>query len=36
MEGVGCDTIVGRLGSYKSIKCFVSLEVGKESMVESC
>ena len=24
----------GRLGSYKSVKCFTSLEVSKESIVE--
>ena len=25
----------GGLGSYKSVKCFISLEVGKESTVKS-
>ena len=35
MEGVGGDTIVGKLGPYKAVKCFASLEIGKESTVKS-
>ena len=36
MKGVGCDTVVGGgSGPYKSVKCFESLEVGKESAVKS-
>ena len=35
MKGVGCDTVGGGSGPYKSVKCFESLEVGKESTVKS-
>ena len=35
MERVGGDAIVGKLGPYKSVKCFALLEVGKESTVKS-
>ena len=34
-KGVGCDTVGGGSGPYKSVKCFESLEVGKESTVKS-
>ena len=35
MKGVGCDTVGGGSGPYKSVKCFESLEIGKESTVKS-